>query len=193
MKITKLHLLLLFIALALGGVYGLSVYRERQQQKEQLLAQQARQAELFRVEQAKRQAEELEKQKGLAVEITAIAGEYWLIAKKAHRDVSKGQDTLHKAKESLALSQYGPALDLARQAINELRAAPILDVYYKVRKGDTLWYIAKMPQHYGLGSKWVVIWRANKKKIPDFDCIYPKQVLLIPEAKDSKNRISPRP
>jgi nucleoid-associated protein YgaU len=50
-----------------------------------------------------------------------------------------------------------------------------------VRRGDSLWAIAKMPRHYGRGAFWTKIWRANEKKIPDFDIIYPRQVLLIPK------------
>ncbi|MBI4055580.1 MAG: LysM peptidoglycan-binding domain-containing protein [Elusimicrobia bacterium] len=48
----------------------------------------------------------------------------------------------------------------------------------QVRQGDTLWDIAVRER--GKGSAWYRIWKANQKEIPDFDRIYPDQVILIP-------------
>ncbi|HOW28751.1 MAG TPA: LysM peptidoglycan-binding domain-containing protein [Elusimicrobiota bacterium] len=59
------------------------------------------------------------------------------------------------------------------------------DVRYKVQRGDNLWKIARKTDHYGRGAAWVRIWRANEKKIPDFDQIVTGQVLLIPAEKRS--------
>lgn len=36
------------------------------------------------------------------------------------------------------------------------------DTAYTVKKGDSLWKIAAMPQHYGKGSQWTKIYDANK-------------------------------
>ena len=60
--------------------------------------------------------------------------------------------------------------------------APLKEKYgtYTVKRGDCLWNIAKMSEHYGRGAMWVDIWRANEKKIPDFDVIYRGQKLVIP-------------
>ncbi|MFH1282231.1 MAG: LysM peptidoglycan-binding domain-containing protein [bacterium] len=54
------------------------------------------------------------------------------------------------------------------------------NIVYVVQRGDNLWNISKMGEHYGLGSKWVGIWRTNEKEIPDFDLIYPGQEIIIP-------------
>lgn len=51
-------------------------------------------------------------------------------------------------------------------------------VYYEVVKGDTLWKIAE--RHYGNGSKYPVIFEANKPMLKDPDLIYPGQKLRIP-------------
>lgn len=49
---------------------------------------------------------------------------------------------------------------------------------YTVVKGDSLWKIAK--KFYGNGSKYIVIYDANKNKIKHPDLIYPGQVFTIP-------------
>jgi len=51
---------------------------------------------------------------------------------------------------------------------------------WKVYKGEYLWKIASYPEVYGNGTKWPVIYRANKDQIKDPDLIYPNQVLEIP-------------
>lgn len=50
--------------------------------------------------------------------------------------------------------------------------------YYTVKKGDTLWAIAKA--FYGNGSQFNKIYEANKDKIKNPNLIYPDQVFLIP-------------
>jgi nucleoid-associated protein YgaU len=50
--------------------------------------------------------------------------------------------------------------------------------YYTVEKGDSLWKIAE--NNYNDGSKYPVIFEANKPMIKDADEIYPGQVLRIP-------------
>lgn len=49
---------------------------------------------------------------------------------------------------------------------------------YTVKKGDCLWNIAK--KFYGNGSKYTVIYNANKDKIKNPNLIYPGQVFTIP-------------
>ena len=51
---------------------------------------------------------------------------------------------------------------------------------YTVVKGDCLWNIAK--RFYGNGSKYTVIFNANRDKIKNANLIYPGQVLTIPAA-----------
>ena len=49
---------------------------------------------------------------------------------------------------------------------------------YEVRKGDSLWRIAK--HVYGDGTKWKLIHEANVEQVPNPDLIKPGQVLIIP-------------
>jgi hypothetical protein len=55
---------------------------------------------------------------------------------------------------------------------------PSTNKTYTVQKGDCLWNIAK--KFYGNGSKYTVIYNANKDKIKNPNLIYHGQVLTIP-------------
>ena len=55
---------------------------------------------------------------------------------------------------------------------------PKQETTYTVQKGDCLWNIAK--KFYGNGSKYTVIYEANKDKIQKPNLIYAGQVLVIP-------------
>lgn len=55
---------------------------------------------------------------------------------------------------------------------------PSSDITYVVKKGDTLWGIAK--KYYGDGSKYIKIFEANKSKIEKANLIYVGQILVIP-------------
>lgn len=48
----------------------------------------------------------------------------------------------------------------------------------RVRRGDSLWRIAK--RHLGNGKKWDKFYRLNKRKIDNPDLIYPGQTLILP-------------
>ena len=50
--------------------------------------------------------------------------------------------------------------------------------FHTVVKGDTLWAIAE--KHYSDGTKYKVIFEANRPMLSDPDKIYPGQVLRIP-------------
>ena len=58
--------------------------------------------------------------------------------------------------------------------------APSSNQTYTVKKGDCLWNIAK--KFYGNGSKYTLIYNANKDKIKSPNLIYTGQVLTIPKA-----------
>ena len=178
MKITKLHIILTVVALLFGSVF---FYQLRQEQKRQAAIVEAR----VRKESEERRAKlERDMKKLSAARAVAVAGEYWLKGKKEGKDIAVAQETLRKAKEKLNLEDFDQAETLARQSIEEFKSAKDLNVMYTVKRGDCLWKIAKMPEHYGKGSMWPVIWRANKKKIPDFDVLRKRLVLLIPRTED---------
>lgn len=66
---------------------------------------------------------------------------------------------------------------LQREAVNS--PAPAVAQIYTVVKGDCLWNIAK--RFYGNGSKYTLIYNANKNVIGgNPNLIYPGQVLTIP-------------
>ena len=68
----------------------------------------------------------------------------------------------------------------AAESDMEETAAAVETRTYKVVSGDSLWNIAQ--DQYGDGSKWNVIYEANKEKISDPGLIFPGQELKIPNA-----------
>ena len=52
--------------------------------------------------------------------------------------------------------------------------------FYEIKKGDTLWAIAK--SHYGDGNMYHQIFEANREVIKDPDLIFPGQKIRIPGA-----------
>lgn len=77
----------------------------------------------------------------------------------------------------LSFDEEGAKADIEQQ--RETTAAPEAGQTYTVKKGDCLWSIAK--SLYGSGSKYSVIYDANKSVIGgNPNRIYPGQVLTIP-------------
>lgn len=54
------------------------------------------------------------------------------------------------------------------------------DINYTVVKGDCLWGIAKMKDHYANPFAWPMIYQANRDQIKNPDLIFPKQIFKIP-------------
>lgn len=54
------------------------------------------------------------------------------------------------------------------------------NIMYTVKRGDHLWGISAMPDHFNDGAKWMRIYSVNREKINDPDLIYPQQQFLIP-------------
>jgi nucleoid-associated protein YgaU len=178
LKITKLHIILLVVVLAFGTIFSYQYQQERKRQAAIAEAQRRKAEEDARERLAR------EQQQAAAVKAVAVAGEYWLTGKKEGKDLAIPQETLRKAKESLTAGNFELAESMARQAIEEFKTAKTLNVTYTVKRGDSLWRIARMTAHYGKGSMWPVIWRANEHKIPDFDVLRRNQVLLIPKTEE---------
>lgn len=72
----------------------------------------------------------------------------------------------------------GKAATTTPKRENSKSPIPTTPKTYKVKKGDCLWNIAK--KFYGDGSKYTVIYKANKDKISNPNLIYPGQILTIP-------------
>lgn len=79
---------------------------------------------------------------------------------------------------NIGASKPTAAPELVRAATNS--PAPAAAQTYTVQKGDCLWNVAK--KFYGNGSKYTLIYNANKDKIKNPNFIYPGQVLTIPAA-----------
>lgn len=54
-------------------------------------------------------------------------------------------------------------------------------VHYEVRKGDSLWKIAKRRETYSDPQLWIKIYNANMDRIKDPNLIYPGQLLRVPK------------
>ncbi|WP_186394295.1 peptidoglycan-binding protein LysM [Stappia sp. TSB10GB4] len=89
-----------------------------------------------------------------------------------------GAAPTQEAREKLILAA-GNVLGVARVE-EEIAVAAIAPEasFHTVAKGDTLWAVAK--KAYGDGSKYMVIFEANKPMLAEPDKIYPGQVLRIP-------------
>ncbi len=51
---------------------------------------------------------------------------------------------------------------------------------YVVKEGDTLWSIAQKDEVYGDGSKWQMLYTANRDILESPHLIYPGQILIVP-------------
>jgi nucleoid-associated protein YgaU len=81
-------------------------------------------------------------------------------------------------KEKLVLALGNVAGVAAVEESVTTQAAEAEAVMHTVKKGDTLWAIAKA--HYGEGSKYHAIFEANRPMLKDPDKIYPGQTLRVP-------------
>ncbi len=122
------------------------------------------------------------------VEAREALDQAWAALEAARRDgkdivsAAQGYEKARQRFEEARLAEdHEAAALLARQARREAEEAPLLRLgVYVVGRGDNLWSIAKKTEVYGRGAGWVKIWRANEKKIPDFDRIYAGTKLTIP-------------
>lgn len=175
MRLTRLHVILIFIIVLVAAMYFVQNISRKKVNKL---------SEPEKTAQPQPAAPEIDEE-SIASKTIAIAGEYWKIAKKDGRDLTKGQMTLRQAKENFTAGVFDRSIDLAKQSIQEFKTAEkrivTKHVEYKVKYKDNLWNIAKIGKHYGRGAMWVKIWRANEKKIPDFDIIHSGQILIIPK------------
>ena len=77
----------------------------------------------------------------------------------------------------------GNAMGISNVEAGELTAPQAEQVvetqYYVIKKGDTLWGIAKA--FYGDGNKHTLVFEANREVIRDPDLIFPGQKIRIPQ------------
>jgi nucleoid-associated protein YgaU len=86
-----------------------------------------------------------------------------------------------------AVIAIGNTLGVSKVEASEIKIAdasapdePGEPTFVTVEKGDNLWKIAEAAYGKGKGSKYTVIFEANKPMLKDPDLIYPGQVLRIP-------------
>jgi nucleoid-associated protein YgaU len=77
----------------------------------------------------------------------------------------------HKAETSDLAAMFEPSTPAVEGDASK-------QIVIKVRRGDSLWRIAR--RHLGKGKKWAAFYEANKDKIDNPDLIYPGQRLIIP-------------
>ena len=92
----------------------------------------------------------------------------------------KGETDDPSALEKVIL-MAGNALGIEEVRADEVKSpAQTIEVeYYEIKKGDSLWKIAK--NVYGDGNKYPKIFEANKEVIKDPDLIFPGQMIRIPK------------
>lgn len=82
---------------------------------------------------------------------------------------------------NILMSEFGTRATVEPQREASTSPAPDQATAYTVVKGDCLWNIAK--KFYGSGSKYTVIYNANRETVGgNPNLIYPGQVLTIPAA-----------
>jgi nucleoid-associated protein YgaU len=110
----------------------------------------------------------------------SVSEEQQAVDKKAATAESKDKDAQGQTKETAA-APTDINKDQAKKTDKSMGKKCAAGDVYVVKKGDSLWKIAKAS--YNDPLKWRVIYKANKKKIKDPNRIYPKQRFIIPEVK----------
>lgn len=89
------------------------------------------------------------------------------------------QSVLEKAIMAVGNTLGVSQVEAAEIEIADTSAAGVdAPVFHEVKKGDTLWAISE--RAYGNGSKYQIIFEANRPMLSDPDKIYPGQMLRIP-------------
>jgi len=104
-------------------------------------------------------------------------------AKKAVSSGPSGQDI---TAESKTAAQSGAAVSsdksgaAAGSEAKDTAASAVAITEYTVKKGESLWWIAKYKDVYDDDFLWPIIYEANKSQIKNPNLIYPGQKLKIP-------------
>lgn len=103
-----------------------------------------------------------------------------------HLDVAQSQNQLEEKIQATENNVEAKVLaSVQKQIKHKTGAAPIIRIIkYKVRKGDSLWDIAKRKSKNPYN--WVGVYQTNGKKIQNPDLIYPGQIILVPIIIESK-------
>ncbi len=83
-----------------------------------------------------------------------------------------------RAKAALIAGNIEGIAKVDAEGISLEDTAEIIDMYYEIQKGDTLWKVATI--YYKDGSRYPEIVEANQEVIKNADLIYPGQMIRIP-------------
>ncbi len=94
--------------------------------------------------------------------------------------ILKGQakTAADRAKAALIAGNIEGITKVDAEGVSLEDEAEIMDMYYEIQKGDTLWRVADI--YYKDGSRYPEIVEANLEVIKDADKIYPGQMIRIP-------------
>jgi nucleoid-associated protein YgaU len=84
--------------------------------------------------------------------------------------------------EAPPLVERQAAVEQKEEAKDPVKKKAELQAQHIVRKGDSLWWIAKYKDQYNDPYLWPLIYEANKKILRNPDLIYPGQKITIPRA-----------
>ena len=118
----------------------------------------------------------VDKNKAIAEFSESIKGYENLVKEIQEQMTQEGKEKEAEYADRLALLKEGKAIIEAKLAEVIEKSKPD---YYEVKKGDSLWNIAK--RFYSTGGKWIRIFEANSDKIKNPSIIYPYQRLTIPK------------
>ena len=115
----------------------------------------------------------------------AVLSRYKTIIARLNTRVADLKSGKVKAKPVMAATpvatKAGPAMTSTPKSREIAGGTPTKKgTMYTVVRGDYLWKIAAMKQHYGDGMKWMRIYSVNRDQIKNPDLIYPKQRFYIP-------------
>lgn len=111
----------------------------------------------------------------------AFSGHYYF--KQKRKEALLKEERLRLDREQTIADSTAPASSAQMDSSTIASSSPaagLVPVSYTVRKGDTFWKIAKMPEHFGAGRRWYDIWKANEDKILDFDHLEAGLTITIP-------------
>ena len=103
-------------------------------------------------------------------------------AKETNQDVIALKAQLEKTQEQLALANK--RIQELEQQTSAKKATPT----YVVKKGESLWSIAKKKDTYGDPYKWLLLYHANRDQIYDPNLIFPYMVLFVPQFEEYGNK-----
>ncbi len=104
-----------------------------------------------------------------------MAGDEY-VPENASQTRSRSQSPLREAKQQAAL-QPARAHSASDEGVSSPAVAP-KNLTKVVSRGDSLWRISRIT--YGDGTRYAIVYRANRVRIRDPNLIHPGQILVIP-------------